>query len=289
MSDDPRAPHPLQVAFRHHPRQWRDFFYVYPVISRRAGGLSIGVNLNPDMACNFDCVYCCVDRTQPPRTRQVDLGVLDAELRGLLQNRDALFAEPEFRHIPAEFRRLNDIAFSGDGEPTASPLFPQAVQTVIAARRDCGATEAKIVVITDACFLTRPAVASALELLDQHNGEIWAKLDAGTEAYFRQVCRARHSLDHVLANIRAAAQVRPLVIQSLFLRLHDQPPPPEEIAAYVERLRELCAAGARLSLVQIYTVARQTAEPYATRLSADELAAIADQVRAIGLRVECYP
>ena len=115
---------PFNPAFLSHSRRWRDLLYVYPVVSRRSHGLSIGVNLNPDGACNFDCVYCSVDRKVEPRVRTVDLGALDAELRRIVETRDQLFQEPEFRDTTPDYRRLNDIAFSGNGEPTASRVFP---------------------------------------------------------------------------------------------------------------------------------------------------------------------
>jgi wyosine [tRNA(Phe)-imidazoG37] synthetase (radical SAM superfamily) len=275
--------------FASHSRQWRGFKYVYPVISRRAHGLSIGINLNPDMACNFDCVYCQVDRSQTRQTRKVDLKVLEQELRGIAANYQDLFSEKEFISIPPDYRRLNDIAFSGDGEPTAAPLFPEAVRLAAAVRQDYRLTEAKIVVITNACFLDRPKVAEALAFLDQNNGEIWAKLDVGTEEGFRRVNRAPGAtLQHVLDNILAAARVRPIVIQSLFLRLHDRPPPPEEISAYLERLRWILQNGGRISLVQLYTVARRPAEAYAEPLSREQLEQIARRVRETGLRAECY-
>jgi wyosine [tRNA(Phe)-imidazoG37] synthetase (radical SAM superfamily) len=276
--------------FASHGRHWRGFHYVYPVISRRAHGLSIGINLNPDMACNFDCVYCQVDRSQSPQTRKVDLEVLESELRSLAANYQTLFAEPEFRSVPPEYRRLNDIAFSGDGEPTAAPLFPEAARVAAAVRQDYKLNEVKIVVITDACFLTKPKVADALAFLDQNNGEIWAKLDAGTEEAFQRVNRARGgaTLQHVLDNILAAARVRPIVIQSLFMRLHGQPPAAEEITAYLERLRWTLNNGGGISLVQLYTVARRPAEAYAEPLSREKLEQIAALVREIGLHAECY-
>ncbi len=286
---EPDKNRPLQVAFQSHPRQWRTFTYIYPVISRRSRGLSIGINLNPDKACNFDCVYCCVDRTVPPTVRKVDLDRLRAELDALVGNWRALFDEPEFQQIPDHYRRLNDLAFSGDGEPTAAPTFPDAADLAIAARQRYAEPETKIVIITDACFLTRPKVAATLARLDRHNGEIWAKLDAGTEEYFQQVARASHSLDHVLENIRAAGQHRDLVIQSLFLRLHDAPPPESELDAYAQRLAELQAAGTRIKLAQIYTVARQTAETFVAPLTAAELESIADRVRARNIPAEVYP
>src|SRR5437762_13696496 len=71
--------------FTLHDRVWRDNRYVYPVISRRSKGLSIGVNLNPEKVCNFDCIYCCVDRTVPPVIREVDWDVLGEELWHVLE------------------------------------------------------------------------------------------------------------------------------------------------------------------------------------------------------------
>jgi len=279
----------LKDAFSSHPRRWRDFRYVYPVISRRSGGLSIGINLNPDATCNFDCIYCCADRSHPRTGRRVDLDVLQAELWHLIETRDKLFDEPEFRGIPAPFRKLHDIAFSGDGEATAVPAFPPAVDLAIRARRDHDLTDVKTIIITDACYLTRPAVARALERLDQNNGEIWAKLDAGTEDYFQHVNRPNCTLQHVLDNILAAGKIRPLVVQSLFIRIQGEPPSNDEIAAYCDRLRWLRENGAAISGVQVYTVARRTVEPYVAPLSADELETIAAAVRDAGFPSAIFP
>ena len=278
----------LNELFVLHERRWREFSYVYPVISRRARGLSIGVNLSPSAACNFDCVYCQVDRTFKRPTTKVDLTVLERELRHLVGDCHKLFGETEFRQAPPEFRRLNDIAFSGDGEPTASPVFPEAARIAAAVRTDCGVTDAKIVIITNACFLTRPAVAETLEFLDGHNGQLWVKLDAGTEEYYRRLNRPSHPLQHVLDNILAVARKRPIVVQSLFPRVDDQPPPAEEIAAYLGRLRWIVQEGGHISLVQLYTVARRPAEANISALSSEELAHIADGVADIGLTAECF-
>lgn len=262
--------------------------FCYPVISRRSKGLSIGVNLNPDQACNYDCVYCEVDRSQPPRVRTVNLPQLEFELRTLAGGWRELFREPAFAEVPAAYRRLNDIAFSGDGEPTASPVFADAVQIVVRVRRELGLTAVKVVLITNACFLTRATVVEALRVLDDHGGEIWAKLDAGTDAYHKRINRPSHSLSHVLDNILAAARVRPIVIQSLFCRFDGAGPDRAEIDAYVDRLRTLLERGAQLSLVQIYTVARIPTERSVAALSASELEAIAGPVRALGVPVETF-
>lgn len=289
MDSKPSSDKALRIAFQNHPRSWREFTYVYPVVSRRSRGLSIGINLNPDMACNFDCIYCQVDRSQPTRVRHVDLKLLEAELRALLTLGDELFSEPEFANIPDEFKRLNDFAFSGDGEPTAATTFSDATRLVAQLKKEFGRDQAKIVIITDACFLSRDQVASALDEIREDGLEIWAKLDAGSEEYFQSIARSPHTLDHVLSEIRISGKRHPLVIQSLFMRIHGEPPSEAEIGAYVDRLQTLCKDGVTIKSVQVYSIARQTAEDYVGGLTADELEAIAARIRAIGLQAEVYP
>lgn len=218
----------------------------------------------------------------------IDLAVLDGELHQLVAEWPRLFEEPEFRTVPPEFRRLNDIAFSGDGEPTMVPAFLDAVRIAVAVREQYALADVKTIIITNACYLTRPGVVEALELLDRHNGEIWAKLDAGTDEYHRLVNRGNVPLECILDGLLATARRRPIVIQSLFMRVDGQPPPAAEIDAYVERLRWLMAAGAQIALVQVYSVARRTADPRVAPLPEAELEAIAARVRALGLAVAVF-
>lgn len=277
--------------YQRHPRDWHNNLYVYPVISRRSGGLSIGINLNPDTACNFDCVYCQVDRSTTPRVRDVDLHRVRTELTGLIELAadGALFEFPEFRSVPIPLRTVHDIAFSGDGEPTTCKVFREAVELVVEVRADAALTDTKIILITDACYLTRPEVECALVIMDANHGEIWAKLDAGTEAYYQEVNRPNYPLQHVIDNIAAAARVRPVVIQSLFMRLHAEPPSEHELSAYVDRLREITATGGRIDYVQIYTIARPPAESFVTPLSNAEVDGIVELVRdGTGLRAEPF-
>ena len=110
--------------------------------------------------------------------------------------------------------------------------------------------------ISNASMFHRDAVRKALEVLDANNGEIWAKLDAGTEAYYREVARSAVPFQRILDNLAMAARVRPIVIQSLFMRIREQSPSAAEQAAYCDRLAEITAAGGQIKLVQIHTVAR---------------------------------
>jgi len=171
------------LSERSHPRQFRQNTYVYPVLSRRSGGISVGINLNPDKACNFDCIYCQVDRTKAPQERFVGLPKLLAELDGILTGLapgGELWSEPEFASLPDEKRHVADIAFSGDGEPTTFKNFFEVVEACVEVKERTRGNAAKVVVITNATGFDRPDVKRAFEFLDAHRGEIWAKLDAGT-------------------------------------------------------------------------------------------------------------
>jgi wyosine [tRNA(Phe)-imidazoG37] synthetase (radical SAM superfamily) len=281
----------LEAAWRRHERRWADNLYVYAVVSRRSHGLSIGINLNPDKACNFDCIYCQVDRTDPPRVRRVDLARLSSELDRVLEAvRDGwLFDRPPFDALPEDQRVVRDIAFSGDGEPTTSPVFLDAVRIASDARRRFALDAAKLVLITDTAYLSKPSVREALGVLDGNNGEIWAKLDAGTEAYFRLVDRPNVSLEVLLANLLDAARARPIVIQTLWLRVNGEVPPGAEVEAYCDRVCELIGSGGQVKGMQLYTIARRPAETFAGALSRPELDTIAARVRMrVSVPVEVF-
>ncbi len=267
--------------FARHERSFEDHRYVYPVISRRSQGLSIGVNLNPDKICNFDCVYCQVDRRIPGETDFVGLAELLRELETLLRlaATGALYERGKFRETPPAFRRLNDIAFSGDGEPTTQRNFDEVVAACAALKRRLGLDDVRMVLITNASMFHRPRVRDALRTLDANHGEIWAKLEAGTADYFRRIDRTPISFRQIIDNIADAARVRPLVIQSLFLRFEDEGPTASELEAYCERLNEIVATGGRIRLVQVYTVARRPAVPAVRPLADHEVDAIVRLVR----------
>ena len=275
--------------FAQHSRRWRENHYVYPVISRRSRGLSIGINLSPGKACTFHCVYCSVDRTIPGEAGPVDLEVLTRELDVLLAQAQTgeLWADGPLAKTPPALRRLNDVAFSGDGEPTAAAEFPRAAE-IVAGALARHALPAKIVVITNASLLDQPEVARTLAFLDAHRGEVWVKLDAGTEEHYRAMDRSSVPYERVLANILAAGWKRAIVIQSMFARLHGQPPPDAEIQAWLGRLRALVAGGCRIDHVQVYTAARRTCEPFVQPLDDAAVDAIAARVRALGLAAEAF-
>ncbi len=256
-----------------HPRRFEENRFVYPVLSRRSEGISVGVNLNPDKVCNFDCIYCQVDRTTRSETKFVEMPQLLEELEGTLRLAASgeLFELPKFQDTPQKLRRLNDIAFSGDGEPTTYRNFDEIIGACADLKRRLGLDAVKMVLITNASMFHRPHVQRGLGIFDGNNGEIWAKLEAGTEEYFQLVDRTTIPFQQILDNITAAARIRPLVIQALFMRVHGQPPSDAELIAFCERLNEIAAAGGKLKLIQVYTVARQPAESFVAPLADEEV------------------
>src|ERR1051326_2317588 len=164
--------------------------FVYAVISQRAHGLSIGINLNPDKVCNFDCGYCEVNRKIPARDTAVDLEVMTAELENLLALTfsQQLRQFPYFQTVPDELLALKGVALSGEGEPTLSPQFAEIVREVIHVRSLGRFPFFKIVLITNSFGLDQLDVRLGLQLLTLKD-EIWIKLDAGTQDYMTLVNR----------------------------------------------------------------------------------------------------
>jgi wyosine [tRNA(Phe)-imidazoG37] synthetase (radical SAM superfamily) len=280
------------AAVQDHTRHFSDFTFVYPVISRRSKGLSIGVNLNPDKVCNFDCIYCEVDRRIPGAVTEVDLRQMKDELTAMVRfaKDGGLAKEPKFDEVPWLTHEVKDIAFSGDGEPTMIHNFAECVETVVEVQQSEGLDETKIVLITDAAGLDKADVKRGLKLMDTPHGEIWGKLDAGTEDYYREVNRSNVKFDRILSNLLETARARPIIIQSLFLKVHGQAMPAAELDAYCGRLNDLTESGGQISEVHLYTVARPTPEAFATKLELAELEYMAAAVREqTGLTVAVFP
>jgi wyosine [tRNA(Phe)-imidazoG37] synthetase (radical SAM superfamily) len=261
------------------PRDFLGNRFVYAVISPRAHGLSIGINMNPDKHCNFDCSYCEVNRLLPATQQHLDLEMMAIELQNTLDLvRSGRIRELSFfKRTPAPLLELRQVALSGDGEPTICPNFTKAVETLTQIRAR-SVSFFKIVLITNASGLDLPEVQAGLKCFTRAD-EIWAKLEAGTQDYFTKVNHSDIPLEKILANILLIGRQRPIIIQSLFPSLNGQVPPWAEIDQYAQRLKELKEAGAQISRVQIYSATRPTTHHECGHLQLKILSRIASTVR----------
>lgn len=255
-----------------HDRRAAGRRWVYFVRSRRAGGLSVGVNLDPQRTCNFDCVYCeVVDRGATARRLgrpRVPHDEVATELAALL---DALRLGPE---------PVRSLAFAGDGEPSTFRGLRSLAERLFDVRDAAGLAAVPVVLVTNGSGLGRREMFEAHDLFAARGGVFWVKLDAGTEGFYRVVCRTAVPFERVLANLARAARRHPVVVQSMFFRSAAfGPPPPGEVAAWARRLASVVRGGGALAGVHVYTVARPTTEEGIHPLGMPELEAIADAAR----------
>jgi wyosine [tRNA(Phe)-imidazoG37] synthetase (radical SAM superfamily) len=261
--------------------------YVYAVRARRSRGISIGINLDPQKTCNFDCVYCeVIDRREIAKgTGRPAIAVEDVsrELAEELASRNPGAA-------PSDADAVRDIAFAGDGEPSTFRGFLPLARALFDVRDAAGFAHVPFVLITNGSGVGRDEMREAHDLFAARGGAFWIKLDAGTEGFFKTICRSAISFERILANLTFAARRHPIVVQAMFLRWNGARASREEIAAWAGRLKDVVAQGGRLSLVQVYTVARETMEPGVTPLTKAELEEIAAAARAAvpGVPVETF-
>jgi len=261
-SADPRAP----LTVRDHDRRRGGRRYVYPVLSRRARGVSVGINLNPDATCNWRCIYCQVPGLSRGAGPPIDLAALEHELGELLDE----MGTPEWweRHVPDAARRFpSDVAFSGDGEPTTSPQFPAAVDVTLAALRARSLErDVKLLLITNGSLVHQPRVQEGLRRLTQGRAEVWFKLDGASDDTLRRLNDAHTTLAHQRANLALAARLAPTWVQTMVLDFHGPSLDAAGRDAYCKLLRGLLDEGVPLRGVLLYGLARPSQQPEAPHL-----------------------
>jgi wyosine [tRNA(Phe)-imidazoG37] synthetase (radical SAM superfamily) len=250
-----------------HDRAAAGLTYIYPVVSRRAGGVSIGVNLNPNNACNWACVYCQVPQLTRGAAPGLDLPLLEWELRGFLDY--ALNGDFMQTRVPAQARRLNDIAISGNGESTTSKQFEQVVALIGRVMTDLGLVgKIKLILITNGSQMGREFVQRGVSEMARLGGEVWFKMDRATPRGMLAVNRVRLPLATVRENLKTAAKLCPTWIQTCMFAVDGQPPSTQERDAYLDFLTETKANDVGIKGVLLYGLARPSLQPEAARLSA---------------------
>ena len=154
-----------------HDRDLAGLTYVYPVLSRRAGGVSVGINLNPNNACNWHCAYCQVPDLVRGKAPDIDLLLLEHELSGFLA--DLTHGDWMERFVPEGSRVIRDIAFSGNGEPTSAEVFAEAVDRVLRVRDAFGlaADAVPVRLITNGSLLAQARVQDGVRRLVVRDGQ----------------------------------------------------------------------------------------------------------------------
>jgi wyosine [tRNA(Phe)-imidazoG37] synthetase (radical SAM superfamily) len=249
----------------------------------------VGINLNPNKRCTFNCIYCEVDRSLPGLELDIDCEVAQRELEQTLAlvNGGKILERAPYNTLARDLLALRHVALSGDGEPTICPNFLEVAETVVHVRAR-GHPFFKIVLITNACHLDSPQVQAGVSLFTMRD-EIWAKLDAGTQADLDRIDESSVPLQKILENILLTARKRPVVVQSLFSIVDGQAPTADQISEYVERLKELKQGGANIPLVQIYSATRPVHSQRIQHLPLRTMRQIADTVRSVaGLRAEVF-
>jgi len=277
------------LSIKDHNRFQEGFEYVYPVVSRRAGGLSLGINLNTNNACNWRCIYCQVPdliRGAPP---PVDLDALEEELSVFLSQ--ILIGSYLEDQVPKGQRRLNDIAFSGNGEPTSAPNFADAVKTIHGVRVRANVPEViKTVLITNGSLMHQHKVMKGVKDLAGINGEVWFKIDRATVEGAQLINDTKINKSRIMSNLEASAKACPTWIQTCLFKLDGLHPADSDLDAYVQLIGEAVARGIPFKGILLYGLARQSHQPESARLSKLDdgwLNAFAHRLRELGVTVNC--
>lgn len=281
----------MPLSTTDHDRDAAGLRYVYPVLSRRARGLSIGINLNPNAACNWRCIYCQVPGLVRGVAPDVDLPRLEEELRGFVA--DVVRGDYLRRHLPEGSQRLNDVALSGNGEPTTCRRFDEVIDLIGRVLADFDlAGQVRLVLITNGSMARRAEVRRGLAAMARLNGEVWFKLDSATREGVLRLNGASTTPDRVRSDLADVARLCPTRIQTMVVAIDGEPPSPAEAAAYVAFLGGLLRDAVPVGDVMLYGLERPSQQPEAARLAkvpAAWLDRFARSIRELGLAVQVDP
>ena len=259
--------------------------YVYPVISRRAGGVSLGINLNPNNACNWRCAYCQVPNLVRGVAPEIDLDCLGSELQVMLDH--ILHGDFMAQRVPEDCRRLCDVAISGNGEPTSCRSF-DAVVAVIAEQMNSQGLNIPLRLITNGSYIHKEHVQAGLTTMASNHGEVWIKVDSVTDEGIRRINGIKLDEARLRQQVEAAAQYCPTWIQTCMVAWDGQPPAAEEVSAYLQFLSRLKQDHVPLRGIMLYGLARPSLQQEAvhlTVLDSEWMEVMADQIRQLGFDV----
>lgn len=273
-----------KLTVTNHQRNITGLTYVYPVISRRAGGLSIGINFNINNACNWRCIYCQVPDLKLGSAPEIDLALLEKELRLFLH--DVLQGDFYQRmEVPENQRVIKDIAIAGNGEPTSLTNFDVAVELIGNIATELGVfPNSHFVLITNGSLIHRSQVQAGLKNLHHFGGEIWFKLDSATQAGRNLINNSKQTNESVLKNLTLASQLCETKIQIALMDYQNQGLLESERIGFLEFLTQVRET-TNIQNVTIYTLARPSNQPEAVDLKAmsfEVMENFAQEIRTLG-------
>ena len=279
------------LSTRNHDRDVAGLTYVYPVVSRRSGGVSLGVNLNPNNACNWGCIYCQVPNLKRGGPPAIDLALLEVELRQMLGA--ILHGDFLADQVPEGMRRLSDIALSGNGEPTSAPEFPAVVALIALVLNELNPWAGiRLRLITNGSLLGRAYVREGLRAMAECAGEVWFKFDRATRAGLRLVNATECDPEQHYQRLKIASSLCPTWMQTCMFALDGAAPSAAEVDAWQGLLARAVREAVPLQGVLLYGLARPSLQAQEARLGAlsdDWLRDLARRVETLGLAVRVSP
>ncbi len=260
------------LSIHDHSRELSGLKYIYSVVSRRAGGLSVGINLNVNNACNWQCIYCEIPNLTRGSPPPIELKVLEQELRFFLQ--EIIHGDYMEKNVSLEDRHLKDIAFSGNGEPTSAEEFPEVILIVKKVLDEFDLLhKIKIRLITNGSLMHQASVINSVEMLKEMNGEVWFKVDAATETSIKKINQVNLKPNQILDRLQSSAKICPTFIQTCIFTIDGNGPSTEDIDAYIKLVKEVQND---IQGVHLYGLARPSLQPQAKSLGRINEAALED-------------
>ena len=270
------------LSIHDHSRELSGLKYIYSVVSRRAGGLSVGINLNVNNACNWQCIYCEIPNLTRGSPPPIELELLEQELRFFLK--EIIHGDYMEKNVSLEDRHLKDIAFSGNGEPTSADEFPEVILIVKKVLNEFDLLhKIKIRLITNGSLMHQASVINSVEMLKEMNGEVWFKVDAATETSIKKINQVNLKPNQILERLQNSTKTCPTFVQTCIFTIDGNGPSEEDIDAYIKLVKEVQND---IQGVHLYGLARPSLQPQAKslgRISEVALEDIAKKLRDLNI------
>tara|TARA_B110000037_G_scaffold199067_1_gene238564 strand:+ start:5217 stop:6059 length:843 start_codon:yes stop_codon:yes gene_type:complete len=274
------------LTITNHDRNIFQGKYIYPVVSRRAGGLSLGINLNTNNACNWQCIYCEIPNLSRGKPEPIDLFKLENELDYWLNEIINKSFLDQYTGTKTEFK---DIAFSGNGEPTASEDFGAVTKILIQKISKFNLNQKiKIRLITNGSYISNPNIQKALTSIKKFDSEVWFKIDQVRSKEVKAINQINISITSLKKNLEASLSKCPTIIQTCLFRINKKLQEQAALDAYINFLKPY---EKKIKGIHLYSLARPSEQPSKdrlTRLTQSEIEDIAVKIQALNIPINIY-